>query len=330
MQRPPCLITRRLAVMGVALFTILSTGNAPAQDYPNKPIRFIVPTPPGAGPDVDIRQMAPRLGQLLGQTVVIENRPGAAGRIATEAVVKSAPDGYTFLVGTPTALVTGPILYANLPYDARRDLVPVSLISTTAYALTVNANVPAQTAAAYVALAKSNQGFANAGTLGIGAATHLASAWFGAVTNTELKFIHYNTSTPFNDLMSGQISAIFEALAPVMGNVKAGRLRVLAISGKARHPLFPDVPTFAEAGYPAYDPLVWIGALAPAGTPSAIVNKVGAAIAQVAKVPEIIAQRRETVSESVGSTPAEFAAFLDAERAKWGAVIKQTGVKIEQ
>jgi tripartite-type tricarboxylate transporter receptor subunit TctC len=330
MYQTPRRLVAPLACIALATLAGLGSPAASAQDYPNKPIRFIVPTPPGAGPDVDIRQMAPRLGQLLGQTVVIENRPGAAGRIATEAVVKSAPDGYTFLVGTPTALVTGPILYTNLPYDAKRDLMPVSLISTTAYALTVNANVPAQTAAAYVALAKSNQSFANAGTLGIGAATHLAGAWFGAVTGTDLKFIHYNTSTPFNDLMSGQISAIFEALAPVMGNVKAGRLRVLAISGKARHPLFPEVPTFAEAGYPTYDPLVWIGALAPAGTPPAIVNKVGAAIAQVAKVPEIIAQRRETVSESVGSTPAEFAAFLDAERAKWSAVIKQTGVKIEQ
>jgi tripartite-type tricarboxylate transporter receptor subunit TctC len=319
-----CAVATVLAMLGVACLP-----GAAGQDYPSKPIRVIVPTPPGAGPDVDMRQMAPRLGQLLGQTVVIENRPGAAGRIATEAVVKSAADGYTFLVGTPTALVTGPILYANLPYDAKRDLLPVSLISTTAFALTVNAAVPAPTAAAYVALAKSNPSFANAGTLGIGAATHLAGAWFGAVTNSDLKFIHYNTSTPFNDLMSGQISAIFEALLPVMGNVKAGRLRVLAISGKARHPLFPDVPTFAEAGYPAYDPLVWIGLLAPAGTPRPIVNRVSAAIAQVARAPEIVAQRRETVSESVGSTPEEFGAFLDAERAKWGAVIKQTGVKIE-
>ena len=144
-----------------------------------------------------------------------------------------------------------------------------------------------------------------------------------------MKFIHYNTSTPFNDLMSGQISSIFEAVLPVLGNVKARRLRILAITGKGRHPLLPDVPTFTEAGFPTYDPLVWIGLLAPAGAPRAIVNKVGAAIAQVAKLPEIVAQRRETVSESVGSTPEEFAAFLDAERAKWGAVIKQTGVRIE-
>ena len=325
----PVSVVRRLILASVVIACGVFAGPVMAQDYPAKPIRFIVPTPPGAGPDVDVRQIATRLGAMLGQTVIVENRPGAASRIATEAVVKAAPDGYTFLVGTPTALVTGPLLYSNLPYDAKRDLVPVSLVSTTAYALTVNAAIPAKNVAEYVALAKSNQRYANAGTIGIGAATHLAGEWFAAESGTDLKFIHYNTSTPFNDLMAGQISAIFEALLPVMGNVKAGRLRVLAISGKTRHPLFPDVPTFAEAGYPNYDPLVWIGILAPAGTPRPIVNKISAAIAQIAKLPEIIAQRRDTVSESVGSTPEEFGAFLDTERAKWGAVIKKTGIRIE-
>ena len=320
--------TRQLAAaLLLTLFGAVLPVNA--QDYPNKPIRFVVPTPPGAGPDVDVRQMAPRLSQLLGQTVIVENRPGAAARIATEAVAKSPADGYTFLVGTPTALVTGPLLFNNLPYDARRDLVPVSLISTTAYALTVNAAVPAKTAAEFVALAKSNPNHANTGTIGVGAATHLAGEWFSSLAGANLKFIHYNTSTPYSDLIAGQISAIFEAVLPVLGNVKTGRLRVLAISGKSRYPQLPDVPTFTEAGFPAYDPLVWIGLLAPAGTPPAIVNKVSAAIAQVAKMPDIVQQRRDSFSDSVGSTPAEFAAFLDAERAKWGAVIKQANIKID-
>jgi tripartite-type tricarboxylate transporter receptor subunit TctC len=300
-----------------------------AQDYPNKPIRFIVPVPPGAGPDVDVRQMAPKLAQILGQPVVVENRPGAAARIATEAVVKSAPDGYTFLVGTPTALITGPLLYNNLPYDAKKDLAPVSLISTTAYALTVGSAVPAQTASAFVALAKSNPTYSNIGTVGVGAATHLAGEWFSDVAQAQLKFIHYNTSTPYSDLISGQISGIFEAVLPVIGNVKSGRLRVLAISGSSRYPQLPDVPTFAEAGYPSYDPMVWIGLLAPTGTPPQIINRMSAAIAQVAKTPEIIAMRKEAFSDSVGSTPAEFSKFLDDERTKWGAVIKKANVKIQ-
>ena len=300
-----------------------------AQDYPNKPIRFIVPVPPGAGPDVDVRQMAPKLAQILGQPVVVENRPGAAARIATEAVVKSAPDGYTFLVGTPTALITGPLLYNNLPYDAKKDLAPVSLISTTAYALTVGSAVPAQTASAFVALAKSNPTYSNIGTVGVGAATHLAGEWFSDVAQAQLKFIHYNTSTPYSDLISGQISGIFEAVLPVIGNVKSGRLRVLAISGSSRYPQLPDVPTFAEAGYPSYDPMVWIGLLAPAGTPPQIINRMSAAIAQVAKTTEIVAMRKEAFSDSVGSTPAEFSKFLDDERAKWGSVIKKANVKIQ-
>lgn len=328
------LLPRALALGGAlglvsGLLVLFAPQAALAEDYPTKPVRMIVPVPPGAGPDVDIRQMSNRLGALIGQPVIVENRPGAAGRIAAEVVAKSAPDGYTFLVGTPTALITGPLLYSNLPYDPKRDFIPVSLVSTTAYALTVNAQVPAKTAAQFAALAKSNPTYANTGTVGLGAATHLAGEWFSSVAGANLKFIHYNTSTPYNDLMSGQISAIFEALLPVMGNVKAGRLRVLAMTGKQRHPLFPDVQTFTEAGYPTYDPVVWIGVLAPAGTPKTAVTKVSGAIAQVAKLPEIVAQRRDTVSDSVGSTPEEYAAFLDAERAKWGGVIKQTGVKID-
>jgi tripartite-type tricarboxylate transporter receptor subunit TctC len=318
-------------LFGILIASILSLQIAlvQAQDYPNKPIRFIVPVPPGAGPDVDVRQMAPKLAQILGQPVVVENRPGAAARIATEAVVRSAPDGYTFLVGTPTALITGPLLYNNLPYDAKKDLIPVSLISTTAYALTVGSAVPAQTASSFVALAKSNPNYSNIGTVGVGAATHLAGEWFSDVAQAQLKFIHYNTSTPYSDLISGQISGIFEAVLPVIGNVKSGRLRVLAISGTSRYPQLPDVPTFAEAGYPSYDPMVWIGLLAPAGTPPQIINRMSAAIAQVAKTPEIIAMRKEAFSDSVGSSPAEFSKFLDDERAKWGAVIKKANVKIQ-
>ena len=318
-------------IFGVLIASIFSLQIAlvQAQDYPNKPIRFIVPVPPGAGPDVDVRQMAPKLAQILGQPVVVENRPGAAARIATEAVVRSAPDGYTFLVGTPTALITGPLLYNNLPYDAKKDLIPVSLISTTAYALTVGSAVPAQTASSFVALAKSNPNYSNIGTVGVGAATHLAGEWFSDVAQAQLKFIHYNTSTPYSDLISGQISGIFEAVLPVIGNVKSGRLRVLAISGTSRYPQLPDVPTFAEAGYPSYDPMVWIGLLAPAGTPPQIINRMSAAIAQVAKTPEIIAMRKEAFSDSVGSSPAEFSKFLDDERAKWGAVIKKANVKIQ-
>jgi tripartite-type tricarboxylate transporter receptor subunit TctC len=314
----------RLAI-GVAILCPLL---AVAQVWPNKPIRLIVPVPAGAGPDVDARQITARLTPLLGQPMIVENRPGAGTRIAIEAAAKSAPDGYTFLLATP-GFVTAPSLYANLPFDGKRDLVPVSLLSTTAYALTVNAAVPAQSAAAFVALAKSNPAFAQTATYGIGTLPHLAAAWFATITGADLKFIHYNTTPPFNDLLAGQTSAIFDAMLPVMGNVKAGKLRMLAISGSKRQPMAPDVPTFAEAGISGFDPMVWVGVLAPAGTPQPVIQRMSAALAQVAKSPEMIAFRRDVGSDSVGSTPEEFGAFLDAERAKWGKVIQGLGLKLE-
>lgn len=318
---------RKLLRIAVAV-AILSPLLAAAQAWPTKPLRLIVPVPPGAGPDVDARQVTARLTPILGQPVIVENRPGAGTRIAIEAAVKSAPDGYTFLLGSP-GLVTAPSLYAKLPFDGKRDLVPVSLLSTTAYALTVNAAVPAKDVAGFVALAKGNANFAQTATYGVGTLPHLAAAWFASMSGADLKYVHYNTSPPFNDLLAGQTSAIFDAMLPVMGNVKAGKLRMLAISGTKRQPVAPDVPTFAEAGLAGFDPMVWVGVLAPAGTPQPIVQRMSAALAQVARSAEIVGYRREVGSDSVGSTPEEFGAFLDAERAKWGKVIQGLGLKLE-
>ena len=301
---------------------------AAAQTYPTKPIRLIVPVPAGVGPDIDSRQIAPRLASLLGQPVIVENRPGASTRIAIEVAAKSAPDGYTFLLGT-SSFGTVQALYAKLPFDTRRDFAPVSLLSTTAYLLTVNASVPAQTVSSYVALTKSNPAHANLATFGVGTLPHLAGVWFASITGADFKFIHYNTTPPYNDLVAGQTAALFEAILPLVGNVKAGKLRVLALSGGKRHPLLPDVPTFAEAGVANYDPSVWAGVLAPAGTARPIIQRVSAMLAQVAQTPEIVAFRRDAGSVSLGSTPDEFAAFLDAEREKWGKVIQGIGLKLE-
>lgn len=301
---------------------------AMAQDWPSKPIKLILPAPAGTGPDVDIRKISKHLSAILGQPIVIENRPGAATRIGVEAAIRSAPDGYTFLVGTPS-LTTMQALYPKLSFDPKKDLVPVSLASITNYTLSVNAQVPAKTLPEYVKLAKTDPKYASIGTLGIGAINHLAAAWFSNLVSLDANYIHYSTTSPFNDLASGQIPVVFDAMLPVMGQVKAGRVRTLAISGKTRHPLLPDVPTFAEAGLPTFDPLVWIGILAPAGTPGAIVSKMSAAVSQVSKMPETVAARRDVGSESIGSSPEEFAAFLESERTKWSAVIKKNNIVIE-
>ncbi len=298
------------------------------EDYPHKPIRLVVPTPAGSGPDADMRQMSPHLSALLGQPIVVDNRPGAASRIAAEAVVRAAPDGYTLLVGTPSLATMG-TLYPRLAFDPRRDLVPVSLASVTHYTLAVNAAVPARTLAEYIQLCKTEPRYAQFGTLGAGAINHLTGAWFGSLAGVKAEFVHYNTTGPFTDLVAGQIPATFDAMLPLIGHVRSGKLRFLGISGAQRHPLIPDVPTFAEAGLPQFDPLVWIGLLAPAGTPQAIVERVSGALTQVARMPEIVAQRRSVGSESTGSTPQTFGTFLSAEHRKWAAVIQGIGLTLE-
>lgn len=314
----------RIAFAAALLWPLLAV----AQTYPNKPIRLIVPVAAGVGPDIDSRQISARLVPLLGQPVVVENRPGASTRIATEAAARSAPDGYTFLFAT-TSFATAQSLYLKLPFDTRRDFAPVSLLSTTAYLLTVNAAVPAQSVSSYVALTRSNPAYAAVATLGIGTLPHLAGAWFASQTGADLKFIHYNTTSPFNDLLAGQTAAMFDAMLPVMANVKAGKLRVLAISGGKLHPLLPEVPTFTEAGLTGYDPTVWAGVLAPAATPRPLIQRMSAALAQVAQMPEIVTFRRDVGSVSIGSTPEEFGAFLDAEHLKWDKVIRGIGLKLE-
>jgi len=321
-------LTIRTIVYGFLIYLCWLSSLALAQDWPNKPIKFIVPVPAGSGPDVDIRQIGKHLSALLGQSIVIENRPGAAARIGVEAAIRSAPDGYTFLVGTPS-LTTMQALYPKLSFDPKKDLTPVSLASVTNYTLSVNAQVPAKTLGEYVKLAKSEPKYASIGTLGMGAINHLAAAWFSNLVGLDANYIHYSTTGPFADLASGQIPVVFDAMLPVVGQVKAGRVRTLAISGKTRHPLMPDVPTFAEAGLPTFDPLVWIGILAPAGTPVTIVNKMSAAVSQVAKMPETVALRKDVGSESIGSSPEEFAAFLETERTKWSGVIKKNNIVVE-
>lgn len=319
---------RRAALLLLAAAACGFGPAAQAQDWPTKPIRIVVPAPAGTGPDVDIRQWAEQFSGILGQKVIVENKPGAATRIGAESVIRSAPDGYTFLLGTPS-LTTMSALYPKLKFDPKRDLTPVCLASVTAYTLTVNSAVPAKTVAEYVKLVKNDPKYVSMGTLGVGSVAHLTGAWFGSIEGFAPNFIHYGTTPPFPDLIGGQYPAIFEAMLPLMGHVRGGKLRTLAISGNKRHPLMPDVPTFAEAGVKNFDPLVWVGLLAPTGTPEPIIKRMADACSQVAKMPAVVAARRDAGSEALGAGPQEFAAFLDGERAKWGAVIRGIGLTLE-
>jgi tripartite-type tricarboxylate transporter receptor subunit TctC len=310
---------------------MLAAGVAPAvlaDDYPSKPIKIVVAQPSGTGLDSDTRFWAAGLSAALGQSVIVENRPGAATTIGTSIAARAAPDGYTLLMGIPASLCYMPELYARVPYKVS-DFEPISQLTTLRCSLTAHPGVAAATATEFVALSKAKPGTLNAGTQGVGSFQHLLGEWFASITGANLNFIPYATSSPYLALLSGQVHATFDAVAAAVANVKAGKLKVLGISGQTRHTGFPDVPTFEEMGIGGYDVSTWFGLLAPAGTPPSIVAKLASACATVARKPEVVQRYRDYGGEPVGNTPSDFSAFIRAERTKWVSAVKRSGLKLE-
>ena len=328
-------INRRTGLAAVALTLLAGAGLphdalAQAGDYPNKPIRIIAPFPTGTGPDANTREIAAELTKVLGQTVVVENRPGASNMIGMEAGAKAAPDGYTLVMGTTTSLSVVPHLYSKVPFNAEKDFAPVSIVGLLNTALIAHPSVTHKNAKELIAQLKAQPDGVTAATSGIGSYSHLAGEWFGFGSGTKIKFVPYNTTSPYADLVAGQVQLMFDALPAAIGNVKAGKLKVLALTGTSRHPNFPDVPTFAEAGLGDYSPTAWIGLLAPAGTPQAILDKLSAAMQKATtQNPALIEKWRSYGGELKSSTPAEFAAFIKADSAKWGQAIRQAGIKLD-
>lgn len=322
-------ITRRLGLAALTL-ACLSAWPALAQDYPSKPIRIIAPFPAGTGPDANTREIATELGKVLGSSVIVENRPGASSMIGMEAAAKAAPDGYTLVMGPTTALSVVPHLYSKVPYKADRDFTPVSIVGLLNTALTAHPSVKEGSAKELIERLKKQPGSVVAATSGIGSYSHLAGEWFAANAGVKIDFVPYNTSSPYGDLVGGQVQVIFDALPAAIGNVKAGKLKILAITGKSRHPNFPEVPTFAEAGLPDYSPTAWIGLFAPAGTPAPVVNKLADAMQKAtAQNPNLIAKWRSYGGELKAQTPAEFTAFLKQDSQLWGQVIRGAGIKLD-
>lgn len=322
------LTRRQTLALGSGLLLGSSTRMAQAQDYPNKPVRVIVPFPAGTGLDVDSRFFTSRLSALLGQTFIIENKPGAAGTIGTDYASKAAPDGYTLYMGSTSALSYIPQLYTKLNYKLS-DFTAVSQLALLQGAMIANPSVAAKNAAELVALSKAKPGSIRAATQGVGSFSHMVGEWFAATTGASIEFIPYNTSSPFASVLANDTQIIFDALPASMGNIAAGKLKALAITGKARHTLLPDVPTYREAGMPAFDPFTWFGLMAPTGTPPAFIERISAACAQVAKMPESIERYKAYCGEPVGNTPAEFNALIRAEQAKWIPVVQRTGLKLD-
>ncbi len=321
----------RVGGLAAALLMIMLplAAQAAEGDYPNRVVRLIVPFPAGSGPDANARILVAGMARPLGQQIVIDNRPGASGILSTQLVAKSAPDGYTLLLGTASVFGAVPTLYDKLPYDPDRDFIPVSMIELLPCALVVNAALAAKNVKELIALVKAKPGELTFGSAGNGGFHHLSAELFKTLTGVNMRHIPYGTGGPYTDLVSGQVPLMFDTFSPFLPNIKAGKLRALAVSGKERRPQVPQVPTFIEAGVPGFDSAAWYGPIAPAGTPRAIVTRLHTAVTETLKSAEV-AERLTNVSAGyiVGSTPEEYAAFIQTERAKWARVIRQTGVKL--
>lgn len=303
---------------------------AAAQTYPDKPIRLILSVPAGATPDVTARLVTPGLAQRLGQPLVVDNRPGAGGLIGAEIVSKAAPDGYTLFISSPGALTILPHLRKNVPYDTLRDFAPVSLISIGPFVLITHPSVPAKTVQELVALAKAQPGKLNYASAGSGVANHLAMELFKHMAGVDITHVPYKGAPQaVTDVLAGHMNMMFNSIAPIIGHIKAGRVRVLGIASAKRSPQLPDVPTISEAGVPGFEAVNWFGMFAPAKTPKRIITRLNEAVVKVVRSPEIQSQFAALGADVVGSSPEEFAAFIRRDMEQYAKVVKLSGAKVD-
>jgi tripartite-type tricarboxylate transporter receptor subunit TctC len=320
------------AARGLLLFSLLAAGSGvvAAQSYPVKPIRIIVPFAAGGGTDIVARTVGAKLGEALGQTVIVDNRAGAAGAIGTELAAKSAPDGYTLLLGSNGPLAISPGLHAKLPYDSSRDFAPIVLLTTMPFLMVVHPSLPVKSAKDLVALAKARPGQLNYASPGSGSTTHLVTELFKAMTGVNIVHVPYKGVAPAaTDLISGQVQLLSGDLNTLMPHVKSGKMRALAVTGAARSTLLPDLPTLSEAGVPGYEASGWFGLLAPTGTPQEIVRRLNSEIVKSLASPDLRQRLAGLGGEVAGGTPEQFAAHLRQEIAKWGKLIRAIGLKAE-
>ncbi|MBI4189840.1 MAG: tripartite tricarboxylate transporter substrate binding protein [Betaproteobacteria bacterium] len=312
-----------------ALFLLALVPPLFAQQYPVKPIRLVVGFAAGGATDVVARLIGQKLTEKLGQPVVVENRPGAGGNIAAELVAKSASDGYTLLVPA-FAHVVNPALYAKLPFDTVKDFAPVTLFASAANILAVHPSVPVRSVKEFIALAKARPGELTYGAGGNGTASHLAGELLNSMAGIKVANIQYKGSAPASvDLLGGHISAAFPGVGIAMPHVRSGRLRALGIASLKRSTMMPEVPTISEAGVPGFEVISWYGLLAPAGTPSDIVQRLNSEVTRSLHEPDAIERLRVVGFDAVTTSPAEFGAFITREIAKWTKVVRAAGVRVE-
>ncbi len=312
----------------LALAFILAAGSALAQ-YPNRPIKLIVPFPPAGATDIVGRIVAQKLGERLGQSVVVENKPGAGGSIGSDIVAKSAPDGYTLLMATSSTHSIGPSLQ-KLPYDPIKDFAAITHVANVPNVLVVSPTLPVKDVKEFVALAKSRPGQLNFASSGVGTIVHLNGELFKMITGVDLVHIPYKgTALSIPDVANGNIAMLFDSLASVMPHVRSNKVRPIAVNAPGRSPLLPEVPTFAEIGMTEYDTYTWFGMFAPAGTPAAIVARVQAEVVASLAAPDLRERFSQVGAEAVGSTPQQFTDRILADTAKWARVIKAANVKLQ-
>jgi len=313
----------------VAALVITRTDASHAQaNYPNRPIQFVVTVPPGGAADNIARVIAAKLGDALGQSIVINNRGGAGGTTAAAQVAKSDPDGYTLLLNTIATHGIGPHIYANLPYDPVKDFEPVILIAKLPLIMAINADVPARSVEDVIALAKAKPGELTFSSSGSGGAPHLAGELFKNLTQTQIQHVPYRGSGPaVIDLIGGRITMMFDATPSLWPHIQSGKLRPLAAASPQRHRLLPEIPAFAELGYPRMDIALWYGVVVPGGTSATIVQRLNAELAKILKMPDVRKSLSDQGADLQGGSTEDFATFMREESARWSSVVKQAGIK---
>jgi tripartite-type tricarboxylate transporter receptor subunit TctC len=312
------------------LAAALAASSAHADVYPSRPIRFVVAFPPGGGTDIIARSIAQKLAERLARQVLVDNRPGAGGNIGTDIVAKSAPDGYTMLMGSAGPLAINSSLFASMPFDPQRDLAPVTLAASTPNLLVVHPSLKVATVKELVELARAHPGEINFASSGHGTPAHLAGELFNSMAGVKLVHVPYKGAAPaLADLLGGQVQLMFSTMPPALPHVKDGKLRALAVTSAKRSPATPNLPTVDEAALPGFEANTWHGVVLPAGTQPAIIARLNREIVAILHLPEIVERLSSQGAEPVGSTPEEFAAYIRSETKKWAKVVRESGAKAE-
>ncbi|MCC6886995.1 MAG: tripartite tricarboxylate transporter substrate binding protein [Hyphomicrobiales bacterium] len=314
-----------LSLLSTIIVAVIGAA-AQAQDYPSRPITLVVPYAAGGGNDVMARIVGEKMSRTLGQQVVIDNRPGAGGALATRQVAKAPPDGYTLVIGGTGSLAVNPTLLPNVGYDVRKDFAPVGMIGTSDMIVLTHPSVPAKSLAELMALAREKPGALTFASAGVGSGIHLGAELFAFMAGVKLIHVPYKGTGPaLTDLIGGHVHIYFSSLPPAVGLIKESKVRALGVTGLKRSPLFPDLPTVAET-LPGYESALRYGILAPAGTPRPVIDKLNAALRQALADPDTIARMARDGTDPVPSSPEEYAADIDREERKWSQVVKRAGL----